>query len=132
MQEYDFYSWCHELNADGRFRLSYPERVALALETEMDQPEIDPDDIHRSSERLYLFSLSTKRRLPEELHNAMLLWSYSEEGRFYSKAYVEWADQCDKWAEMREKHRKREKFMERSLLLMMAACAVTIIAQLVL
>jgi len=64
-------------------------------------------------EELYLFSLRTGRKLPEELHNHMLLWSFDERGSRVAKDYMEWIEHCRLRDETVERTRRRLRDIER-------------------
>lgn len=108
--------------------IEFQHKVWDALDStgEIEAPEIDPEDIGESCEKLYIYSLRIKRRLPQELHEKMLLWSYSDEGEMCVRLYLSWVERCEELEERRKRHEKFEKTQEAAMLLMMGACAVTI------
>lgn len=61
----------------------------------------------QSPERMYMYSLSTHEKLPEDLHEAMLLWSFDSKQSFFVKSYLE-------WVEMIERHHKSRMDLERA------------------
>lgn len=49
-----------------------------------------------SALEMYSYSLSLHDKLPEKLHEAMLLWSFDPESKDYVKDYLIWVDICEK------------------------------------
>jgi hypothetical protein len=56
---------------------------------------------------LFLFSLRTGKKLPDELHNAMILWSFDDKHVEVVKDYFEWAEHCVRRDEAMEQTRKK-------------------------
>jgi hypothetical protein len=87
-------------------------------------------ELLKSAMDMYLYSLSIKEKLPEDLHKAMLLWSFDPKSNEYVKLYLEWVDTCEKRKLSREKFEKsmamQEKIMKFSLLVagLLLACVL--------
>ena len=77
--------------------------------------EMDPRDIESSPMKLYFYSRRTAKKLPQNLHEAMLLWSFDEEGKPYAKAYLNWIDECERRVDAKVR-------FERKCLLMTIIC----------
>jgi hypothetical protein len=101
------------------------EKAAL-IAADSSVSRINPDCLFDSSnvavscERLYVYSLRTQKKLPQHLHEMMLLWSFSDEGGYVCKLYLEWVKRCDEFEDMRRKREKFERASERTMLLIMA------------
>ena len=85
---------------------------------------MDPHD-------LYLLSLRTGRRLPDQLHEHMLLWSFDDKAAPVVKDYLEWIEHCKRRDEASELTRKRMESIERmdralNLLGLVAAFALVV------
>lgn len=74
---------------------------------------------------MYLLSIRTRRRLPDQLHGAMLLWSYDERYGGIVKDYLEWAEHCRERDRMENSLRKRIRDIERNERLLSVAATVT-------
>jgi hypothetical protein len=86
-------------------------------------PRIDPDiEIISSPEKMYLHSLSTRERLPDEFHEAMMLWSFDPSQSMYCQMYLDWVDHCDKMRKGREKFEKNQRIMDRILFCSVSLC----------
>lgn len=79
---------------------------------------------------MYLYSIRTGGRLPDELHGKMLLWSYDENHCGIVKNYLEWVEHCKKRDERKERLRKRIGGIERNerLLNLMVASGILLLA----
>lgn len=64
----------------------------------------------QSAEKMYMLSLSTRERLPEELHNAMILWSFDLKSKPYVQMYLDWTKHCEEM-EARRKRFERQCLM---------------------
>lgn len=64
-----------------------------------------------SPEEMYRHSIRTGRKLPDELHEAMLLWSFDPKQEGIVKEYLVWVKTCEE----REKYRSRMDKRMRSI-----------------
>lgn len=90
-----FYSW--------EQRVQYPSclsnvRVSAPLDSSRFSGDFETYKryLARSPERMYMYSLSTREKLPEDLHEAMLLWSFDSKESFVVKSYLEWVEMIDR------------------------------------
>ena len=75
---------------------------------------------------MYLYSLSTKQRLPDELHEAMLLWSFDIELNEYVKSYLSWIKTCEERKLSREKFEKQMQFQEKFIKITLVVLSITL------
>lgn len=54
------------------------------------------EQLMSSAIEMYFYSLSIHDKLPEDLHQAMLLWSFHPEQKNYVKEYLTWVETCEK------------------------------------
>jgi hypothetical protein len=91
------------------------------------------DQIILSPEKMYLMSLNTREKLPERMHEAMLLWSFDPSASVYCQLYFDWISHCEKMQLYREKMDKRFRFQERfifaSMIVSYIALALTLVLQ---
>lgn len=71
-------------------------------------------EIKDDPNEMYLLSIRIGGRLPDELHRAMLLWSYDPRANGVVKEYLEWVDRCRERDEMNGKFRRRMASIERN------------------
>lgn len=71
------------------------------------------EELISSPEKMYSLSMSTRSRLPEDLHNAMLLWSFDPNYAHYVQMYLDWSTHCDEMKAYRERFDKRCKMHDR-------------------
>lgn len=64
-------------------------------------------------QELYSISLRIGRKLPDQLHNHMLLWSFDDEHIHVVKDYLEWVEHCERRDEATERTRKRIESIEK-------------------
>lgn len=69
--------------------------------------KIDPQE-------LYFLSIRTGRKLPDDLHNSMLLWSFDDKMSGIVKEYLEWADHCQHRDELENKLRERMRKIDQN------------------
>ena len=62
---------------------------------------------------LLLLSMRLGRRLPEELHLKMLLWSFDDTHAHVVKDYLEWIDHCQRRDENTERIKKRMQYLNK-------------------
>lgn len=89
-----------------------------------DEPE---DKIILSPEKMYLRSLATNEKLPERLHEAMIVWSFDSSSSFYCKLYLDWVSHLEKMQSYREKMNKRFQFQERIIFASMVVCFIILV-----
>jgi hypothetical protein len=88
----------------GVFRLNLP----LGRE-EVEQMKLDPV-------AMYLHSLRTFSRLPEELHESMLVHSLDPAKSENVRSYLEWVSACEERDERMASARRREVMLDRMIL----------------
>jgi hypothetical protein len=86
--------------------------------------EFDEDKMKSSPSDLYLHSLRIQQRLPQELHDAMMLWSFHPDGKEHARMYLEWVEHCELREESRIRFERRMKNIERFHSLAMVACGI--------
>jgi hypothetical protein len=84
--------------------------VSSAYETAITR-RLSKEQLISSPADMYLYSLALKDRLPDELHNAMLVWSFDPEEKAHVQAYLSWVASCD---ERKRARKDWERKMERS------------------
>lgn len=67
---------------------------------------------------MYMYSLRCMERLPDDLHEAMLLAAFDPTHSWMVKHYLEWAIACDERAIRTEKARMQEEFHNKSIAVM--------------
>ncbi len=73
-----------------------------------------------SPERMYSHSLSTCEKLPDELHEAMLVWSFDSKKSEVVRMYLEWVDRVEYHRLSLKKFEDAHRAQERILLVLMA------------
>jgi hypothetical protein len=73
-----------------------------------------------SPERMYSHSLSTCEKLPDELHEAMLVWSFDSKKSEVVRMYLEWVDRMEYHRLSLKKFEDAHRAQERLLLVLMA------------
>ena len=67
------------------------------------------ENIKTSPEEMYLLSLKIHQKLPEELHDAMILWSFNVDKKHIVQDYLFWVHHTEQRKNYREKIRRLEK-----------------------
>lgn len=67
---------------------------------------------------MYMYSLRCMERLPDDLHEAMLLAAFDPNHSQLVKHYLEWAASCEERATRTEKLRRHEEFHNKSIVVM--------------
>lgn len=78
--------------------------------------KIDEDSIISSPEKMYMLSLSTREKLPERLHKAMLLFSFDPNSKLYVQMYLDWSSHCEDMENSRITFERRRKIHDRIIL----------------
>ena len=73
---------------------------------------------------MYFLSLSIKDELPQELHNAMLLWSFSPQQADLVKSYLHWVETCKERKQKKNEYLNRKKNQEIFLISCMTFCFI--------
>jgi len=60
-----------------------------------------------------MFSIRTGKKLPEQLHNHMLLWSFDDNHSWVVKHYLEWVEHCNRREEQTGRLKERMESMEK-------------------
>lgn len=90
------------------------------------------EKIKKSAEDLYIHSLIIHGRLPEDLHNAMMLWSFHPTESTYVKEYLIWADLCEKRQKSRDSFEKKIQRNDLIIKVLLFALGLSIICLLIL
>jgi len=90
-------------------------------------PEISLTDediarVRRCPASMYMLSLRKHARLPDELHEAMLLFSFDPDHADCVRSYLEWAKSCDDRADALKRFRRLERLNERLTAGLMLVC----------
>lgn len=80
--------------------------------------EEEKNKIRSDPAAMYMYSLRCMERLPNDLHEAMLLAAFDPAHSSMVKHYLEWAISCDERAIRADKARKQEEFHRRSIKVM--------------
>lgn len=71
---------------------------------------------------MYLYSLSLRGKLPENLHQAMLMWSFDPKQNEHVQEYLKWIALCDERRTFRERMNKsferNERIIKTSMLIL--------------
>lgn len=81
-----------------------------------------PPELISSPEKMYMYALRSRRRLPEELHNAMMMWAYDPACKTYVVMYLDWIKHCEKMDGYKARMRRRELMGDKALAFSMAMC----------
>lgn len=74
--------------------------------------ESDMERMKRDPVAMYLHSLRTHSRLPQNLHEAMLIHSLDPMMDCHVKSYLEWVDACERREESSRMLRRREAMLD--------------------
>jgi hypothetical protein len=83
--------------------------VSCLSEEEMGRIKSDPV-------AMYMHSLRTHSRLPEDLHESMLIHSFDPESAYSVRSYLEWVAACEEREARAEAFRRREKMIDRMII----------------
>lgn len=89
------------------------------------------EELVSSPEKMYMLSLSTRSKLPERLHNAMLLWSFDSKSAHYVQLYLDWSSHCEEMNAYRERFRRRCEVQDRMMLYITIMTGLTLLVVLV-
>lgn len=76
------------------------------------------ESIKSDPSAMYMYSLRCMKRLPDELHEAMLLAAFDPAHSAMVRHYLEWAAACDDRAARAFVSRRREDFHNRSIVVL--------------
>lgn len=65
------------------------------------------EDLMSSPDKMYMLSLINRERLPENLHKAMLLWSFDPNFGPTVQMYLDWSNHCEDMRTARIRFEKR-------------------------
>lgn len=74
---------------------------------------------------MYLYSLAIRDRLPDDLHDAMLVWSFDPQHKTHVQNYILWAASCE---ERKKAKRDWERKMELHDIIMKGTMALAFLA----
>jgi hypothetical protein len=77
---------------------------------------------------MYLYSLAIRDRLPENLHQAMLMWSFDPKQNEHVQAYLTWATSCKERKVAKERWEKKFARNERIMKVLMIALGASLFA----
>jgi hypothetical protein len=86
--------------------------------------------IGTSAEELYFYSLRIHGRLPNHLHEMMILWSFDPTKSDYVKDYFSWIETCEKREQSRnifETKMKRIDSINKILLIAVGSCIILVL-----
>lgn len=97
-------------------------------------PVGDPrrEQLMRNPEAMWNASLSARTRLPDDLHEAMMLWSFDPKQSHWVQYYADWVDHCDSMRALRENFERQRRIHDWILLGLMIASGVSLFAVLLL
>lgn len=87
----------------------------------------DEEEMISNPQAMYLHSLRTHKRLPERLHEAMLLFSFDPEFRNEVRLYMDWVSACEERDARMQSYMRSEAFRDRMILGSMALVVVAYI-----
>ena len=103
----------------------WPPNIPLS-ESDMDEMASDP-------QVMYLHSLRTHKRLPNRLHEAMLLFSFHPDSRLSVQHYLLWVAACEEreahMKSFRRSERLRDFVLAASMLLVSVALVSILVAE---
>lgn len=74
----------------------YPQgNVEVIVPLPVPEEESERDALAKDPRRMLSISMSRRERLPDDLHQAMVMWSFHPEYHLICKLYFEWASFCD-------------------------------------
>lgn len=87
---------------------------------------INEEDYVKSPEKMYTLSLRTQKRLPDRLHEAMVMWSFDPAQSAYVKMYIDWVDHCEEMNAARERLERQQINHDRMLFCMMVLSGISL------
>lgn len=75
---------------------------------------------------MYLYALALRDRLPEHLHQAMIMWSFDPKQNLHVQAYLEWAKSCEERKIAKERWDKKFARNERIMKIAMVSLATAL------
>jgi hypothetical protein len=91
--------------------------------------EEDMDKMESEPQSMYMYSLRTHKRLPDRLHEAMLLHSFSAEHRLDVQMYLQWVSACEERDARMDSFKRSESFRDRVIIgsmILVSAAYVTL------
>lgn len=92
---------------------------------------IDEEEFLASPEKMYMLSLRTRRRLPDRLHEAMVMWSFDPAHADHVRMYLNWIEHCDEMRASRERFERIQRNHDRMLFCMMILSGFALVSLLV-
>jgi len=80
---------------------------------------------------MYLYSLAIRDRLPDDLHDAMLVWSFDPKEKEHVQAYISWVASCDERKKAKERWDRKMKMHDMIIKSTMALATVALVTQLI-
>lgn len=100
------------------FTLPFPYQAEPAI-----RRRLTDEQLMASPMDMYLYALSLRDRLPEHLHQAMLMWSFDPKQNQHVQAYLEWVTSCEERKIAKEQWDKKFARNEKILKYLMVALA---------
>ncbi|NBT59367.1 hypothetical protein EBT16_11350 [bacterium] len=111
--------------------LFIPYDTSATREVGLIESRYSHEELISSPEKMYMLSLSIRDRLPENLHNAMLLWSFDPNNSHYVQMYLDWSSHCEEMKRSKERFDIRCKTHDRIMLSLMVVTGLAIFSTLV-
>lgn len=89
------------------------------------------ESLKSNPEKMWDIALRNKQRLPDDLHEAMLLWSFDASQKFTVQLYLDWVGHCEAMEASREKFERERRLHDRILFGMMVVSYVALVAVLI-
>jgi len=96
------------------FTLPFPYETEPAI-----RRRLTDEQLMASPVDMYLYALALRDRLPEHLHQAMIMWSFDPQQNQHVQAYLEWAKSCEERKIAKERWDKKFARNERIMRLLM-------------
>lgn len=88
--------------------------------------DLKEEDFVSSPEKMYMLSMRIHDRLPDRLHESMLMWSFDPKQSDYVKMYLNWVGHCDEMKASRERTQRMLRNHDRTLFCMMLVSGVAL------
>lgn len=96
--------------------------LPFSYETEPEiRRRLTDEQLMASPTDMYLYALALRDKLPEHLHQAMLMWSFDPKQNQYVQMYLEWATSCEERKIAKERWDKKFARNEKILKYLMIA-----------
>jgi hypothetical protein len=100
------------------FTLPFPYQTEPAIKR-----RLTDEQLMASPMDMYMYALAIRDRLPENLHQAMIMWSFDPKQNEYVQMYLEWAKSCEERKTAKKRWERKFARNEKILKYLMIALA---------